>query len=634
MGKRWTVTEEELLLTLLKTNTLEECSITLERTSSALYCRLEKIALDMYKNEKSIESIQESTKLNIDTINKIIYLHELPNHNAEWDNSQDKWLKKYILKYGAKECAVKMGRTESEIETRLLSIALDDYDKTKAVPSYITMSVEKFMEKITLQQDYVTFQELDKIKLPPFYVVLNGRYKGVYNTIEGARMSTIGFINAKYKTCNSLIEIQKYIKIAPNTIDTSIVLSEEQNNVITDVLNGNNILLMGSGGTGKSTLIKYLTHICNQQNISIGITASTGSAAVLIDGKTVHSYLGIGLAKESPKALASTLFYKYPKKATELKNLQILLIDEISMIDGNLLTKISAFLSIVRRDERHFGGLQIILSGDMYQLPPVQGILVFKSDIWEELDFTKHILTKIYRQENDMDFQEILERAKLGAITDEDIKILKSCKGQHFTDDIKPTCLYPTNAKVDLVNNQEYDLLKENEMEYKTLYSNKESKSYCDNIGIPQILKLKIGSQVMVTRNVNSELKLANGTRGVVVDMFPQYVVIRTLYGNREIKQFECINENDKNLMYSIIPLKLAWAVTIHKAQGVTLDCCKIDIGDSLFAYGQAYTALSRVKDLKGLCVISVSKSAFKTHPEVLEFYKNSSILKKVSISK
>jgi hypothetical protein len=174
-----------------------------------------------------------------------------------------------------------------------------------------------------------------------------------------------------------------------------------------------------------------------------------------------------------------------------------------------------------------------------------------------------------------------------------------------------------------LINNEEYNRLKENEMEYKTAYSNKESKSYCDNIGVPGILKLKIGAQVMVTRNVNSELKLANGTRGVVVNMFPDYVVIQTLHGCREIRPFECINENDKHLVYSVIPLKLAWAVTIHKAQGVTLDCCKIDIGESLFAYGQAYTALSRVKNLNGLCIISITKSAFKTHPDVLEFYRD-----------
>jgi ATP-dependent DNA helicase PIF1 len=617
MAKRWTPAEEEHLLALLKTNTLEECSLTLQRSACALTARLEKIALEMYKNEKSNDTIREITTLSLETIEKITYLYNLPNHNAEWDDTQDTWLRKYITKYGPKECAAKMGRTECEIENRSMSLTIEDYNNNKPVSDTI-------LEKIKLMKNYILFDELDKIGGPPYYVVLSGRHVGVYNNIEGSQMSTIGFENAKYKKCNTIEEIHKYISYRKPINTSTVVLSEEQNNVLTDVFNGNNVLLMGSGGTGKSTLIKEITRLCYEQNIKIGITASTGSAAVLIEGRTVHSYLGIGLAKESPKQLASTLFYRYKKKALDLKALQILLIDEISMIDGDLLTKISAFLSIIRSDDRPFGGLQVILSGDMHQLPPVQGIFVFKSAIWDELDFSKHILTKIYRQENDVHFQEILERAKLGsAITDEDIEILKSCKGQHFTEDIKPTCLYATNAKVDLINKEEYECLKENEMEYKTVYLNKESKMYCDNIRIPPVLKLKIGTQVMVTRNVNADLKLANGTRGVVTKLFPDYVVIQTLYGDRDIRLFECINENDKQIGYSTIPLKMAWAITIHKAQGVTLDCCKIDIGESLFACGQAYTALSRVKDMRGLCIISVVKSAFKTHPDVIDFYKN-----------
>lgn len=617
MAKRWAAAEEELLLTLLQeSKPLEECSTTLNRSVCALNIRLEKIAIDLYKNDKSITDIHTITKLPIETIEKIVSLHNLPNHNAEWDDTQDEWLRKYIGMYGSNECAKKMGRTETEIDTRILSLAIDDY------PDKISTTIENFLEKIAGMENYNKFDELDKIGEPPYYVVLNGRRKGIYKSIENSRMSTVGFKNAKYKRCNTLSEIHKYIGILP-TIVQNVVLSAEQENVIKEVFEGKNILLMGSGGTGKSTLIKHLTQICSEKNINIGITASTGSAAVLIDGKTVHSYLGIGLAKESARSLANSLFFKNKKKATELKELHILLIDEISMIDGELLTKISEYMSIVRKDDRPFGGLQLILSGDMYQLPPVQGTLVFNSEIWNDLDLCSHILTKIYRQENDLQFQEILERAKLGDVTDEDIRILQQCKGQHFTKDIKPTCLYPTNAKVDVVNTEEYKLLKEPEMEYETLYANKESKSYCDNIGIPPVLKLKIGTQVMVTRNVNSALKLANGTRGVVVQMVPEYVVIQTLYGNREIHRFECVNSNDKKLVYSILPLKMAWAITIHKAQGVTLDCCKIDIGNTLFAYGQAYTALSRVKDLKGLCIISIVKSAFKTHPEVIQFYKN-----------
>ena len=162
MAKRWTTDEEEHLLALLQTNnSLAECSATLQRTASALSSRLEKIALEMYNTDKSIERIHEITKLSVENIQKLIYLQNLPNHNAEWDSSQEVWLKKYILKYGAKECAAKMGRTENEINTRLLSLAIDEFEKTETIPVY---SVEKFIEKITLMRnDFVQFEDMEKL---------------------------------------------------------------------------------------------------------------------------------------------------------------------------------------------------------------------------------------------------------------------------------------------------------------------------------------------------------------------------------------------------------------------------------------------------------------------------------------
>jgi ATP-dependent DNA helicase PIF1 len=342
----------------------------------------------------------------------------------------------------------------------------------------------------------------------------------------------------------------------------------------------------------------------------------------LINGRTIHSYLGIGLAKDSPTDLARKLFFKNKQKVADLQELQILLIDEISMLDGDLLHKISTYLTLVRNCNKPFGGLQLILSGDFYQLPPVNGPFAFKSQIWPALNFSCHVLTKIYRQEGDTVFQGILERAKNSSISDEDIRILKSCKGLHFKTDVKPTSLYSVNATVDVINTREYDLLKGAEMVYNTIYANKESKTYCDNTKIPTFVKLKVGAQIMVTRNVNTELKLANGTRGVVTRMYNDTIVINTLYGERVITFYDCAHETDKRISYAVMPIALAWAVTIHKSQGITLDCCIIDIGESLFACGQAYTALSRVKSLNGLRVVNVTKSAFKTHPDVIEFYK------------
>lgn len=633
-NKRWSSDEEKLLLSLVKSRTHDECAKELERTTYAVFCRLEKIALAMYVEGKPIDEIHTDTMLPIANIQKLAHLHDLPNHKADWDPSQDVWLRKYVGKLGVAACASKMGRADSEIETRRTALAIDEVLSAqipiKKVTKTFGLQRETFEAHLTLMEDCVP---LDKVGGdPPYYVVLNGRRTGVYAEAEGFRMATIGFENAKYKKCTTIDDFHKYIgkPVAPApapppppppSLET-VVLSDEQQAVIGAVETGKNILMLGSAGVGKSLVIKHITRMCDVREINIGIAATTGCAAVLIDGRTIHSFLGIGLAKDSPMALASNLAYRNKAKCDMLKTLRILLIDEISMLDANLLEKISKFLSCVRSNfNKPFGGIQVIFSGDFYQLAPVSGLYAFESSIWEKINMSCHILTKIYRQEGDLLFQSILERAKTSSVTEEDIQILTECKGQDFKTGMKPTSLFAKNVTVDVVNKEKYALLEGNEMAYNTFYANKESKAYCENIGIPSVLKLKVGAQVMVTRNISANMKLANGTRGVVREMHKDHVVIQTLYGDRPIARFECVNENDRKIQYSAMPLILAWAITIHKAQGVTLDCCSIDIGKSLFACGQAYTALSRVKDLKGLCVINIDKAGFKTDPKVVDFY-------------
>lgn len=653
VGKPWTSEQEQELLNKVKILSINDCAVVFGRTEGALNSRLSKIALEMYKNGSSVEEICNATTLSTELVKRNIYIDGLPNYKAEWDEHQDIWLKKYIQKFGIDKCACKMGRLDSEIKDRLLCIAINDTSNgfsIEDVCSRLCLSIEHVEKSIQIMNDYIPFSELDKIQYePPYYAVLNGRNKGVYKYMNGVHMAVLGIEYPRYKKCKTLDDVRQYIRFevdkdlthvseeqqdvtCPDMVNdnkqntpplpSAVSLSEEQQRVVDDVFSGKNVLLLGSAGVGKSFIIKHITRICKQRGINIGITSSTGCSAVLIDGRTVHSYLGIGLAKESPMSLAKNIFYKNKKKATDLQKLDILLIDEISMLDAELLTKISKYLSILRDNIKPFGGVQIILSGDFYQLPPVKGEFAFKSEVWSSANMACHVLKKIYRQEGDIVFQGILERAKDANITDEDIKVLEECKGRTFKTDVKPTSLYPNNATVDKINNEAYNLLIGREMVYNTVYSSKESKAYCDSIKVPESVKLKVGTQVMVTRNVNTELKLANGTRGVVSQMYNDCVIIKTLYGDRSISRFECVNENDKHLKYAVMPLALAWALTIHKAQGVTLDCCTIDIGKTLFEYGQAYTALSRVKSLTGLSVVNIEKSAFKTHSDVIDFYK------------
>jgi hypothetical protein len=642
-GKPWTTELETLLLDSLKTESITECAIKLKRKLSAVESRLHKIAIELHKKGISKLEIENITKLSHTVINHIIYVHTLPNHNAEWDDSQDNWISNYMKKYGLSKCASLMGRTENEVHNRLLYIGLTEYYKNKSIKDICTklsLSEEDFTKKILGLNDYVKFDNLEYLENPPYYVVINEMQSGVFSKYDTFRFITNG-IKSKYKKCNTIEEVKQYIKTIseseiktaapliknklpqkPSISDTPIILSEEQNKVIEDVISGNNILLLGSAGCGKSLLIRHIIQYYADKHINMAVTATTACAAILINGHTIHSYLGIGLAKESPTVLAKNLLYKFKSRADLLEKLNILIIDELSMLSGELLSKISEYLSILRNNEKPFGGIQIILCGDFYQLSPVQGSYAFQSSIWTSLNLSCHLLTKIYRQDGDTLFQEILERAKLGNITDSDLKILKNCKGENFIEGIKPTRLYAINASVDTINNEEYSKLDGEEQEYFTIYPNKESKAYADTIGIPKSLKLKIGTQVMITKNINSSQNIINGARGVVIKMNKESVIINTPHGLKEILRYETISENNNKLSYNTLPLRLAWAITIHKGQGATMDCVELDIGESIFAYGQAYVGLSRVKNLNSLHITKVLKKSFITNPIVIDFYK------------
>ena len=448
-GKPWTAQSEAFLLESLKTESIIECASKLKRKVSAVESRLQKIAIELDEKGVSEAEIERITKLSSNVIKKLIYVKGLSNHYAEWDDLQEKWLIKQIKKHGLSKCASLMGRTDAEVHNRLLYIGLNEFDKNKSIPDICTrlcLSEDDFTKKVAGMDEYVKFDDLTKLGNPPYHAVINERRTGVFSNYDVVKFIMNG-VKSKYKTCNTLEELTIYIEsvsdkpraklftLNTNTLNTSmvahspIILSEEQNKVIEDVLSGSNVLLLGSAGCGKSLLIQHITEFYQDNNLNIGVVATTACAALLINGKTIHSYLGIGLAKETPEILANNILYKYKSKVKTLKELDILIIDEVSMLSGELLSKISAVLSIIRSNTKPFGGIQLILCGDFYQLSPVQGSYAFHSDIWESLNLSCHILTKIYRQDGDTVFQEILEREKIGEITDADIKILKKFNG-------------------------------------------------------------------------------------------------------------------------------------------------------------------------------------------------------------
>lgn len=404
-------------------------------------------------------------------------------------------------------------------------------------------------------------------------------------------------------------------------------MNSEQQIALEEVISGKNILLTGSAGSGKSFTLLEIIQWAHKTQKEIGVTATTGNAALLIGGKTIHSYLGIGLATKTTKELAVNVKRKYPLIVKKLQRIEILVLEEISMLDSQLFEKISEFISIIRNKPNiSFGGLQLILCGDFCQICPITGKYCFTSPIWKAMNITIILLKTLIRQTDDQEFQDILESLKWGICTKSIIRKLKQLKDTQFEIGIIPTVLYGTNINVDKINDEKYSELINEGAEtnvYKTEYSQDAfAKHWATSCKIPEYLELCIGSQVVMNWNVSQEEGLVNGSRGIVTGFSSTGPIVKFISQIKEICVLSVNVKNDENpdIWITFMPLKLAWASTFHKIQGMTLDAVVIDLKS--WSFGQAYTAISRVRNLQSIKIVGVIKACyFKTSPEVLEFY-------------
>ena len=392
-----------------------------------------------------------------------------------------------------------------------------------------------------------------------------------------------------------------------------------------------NLFIAGSAGTGKSFVLMkmYKDAMSLQNKIRTGITGTTGASSHLVGGRTIHSYLGIGLAKNTAQQLANHLMAKNKVCVKKLIALDALVIEEVSMLDATLFEKMSDFLSIIRKNPKPFGGLQLIVLGDFAQLPPVRGSYCFRSSMWKNMNFTTVKLTELIRQNDDPDFQRILEKVRWGDCDEATLRTLKSWMRRNQDDDeqasnpVKPTRLYPTNANVDAINDGEYEELIQDDSiardTYRTTYGSPAAKSWATSSKVPELIRLCVGAQVVVTWNVNQAIGIVNGSRGIITGLDKGGVTIKDVKGRTIRIEYVTITEN--NLSVSYMPLKLAYALTIHRCQGMTLDSVEIDLGSAIFEYGQAYTALSRARNSASVRIVAVEASSFKCHPDVIAFY-------------
>ena len=431
--------------------------------------------------------------------------------------------------------------------------------------------------------------------------------------------------------------------------DFLLPLTKEQRRAYHLVEAGKSIFLTGPGGTGKSFLLKTLVeHIPARTGKHVAVTALTGCAALLIGrfAKTLHSWAGIGLGREPVKVLAETI-RRSGKALRRWLGTDILIIDEVSMMTPELLEKLNDVAKSVRRNQTPFGGLQVVFVGDFYQLPPVvkdkdsEIPFLFESPVWKEVVHESVLLTEIQRQRDPV-FQKVLGETRRGTVSEESLEILRQRTGLPWqTLRIKPTLLFTRRVEVDMVNERNIKALQTDKRLFKaeTVFAPIEAtKGLTSNS--PEVkrlvekmdkdgpymgeLLLAVGAQVMLLVNLDFDQGLVNGSRGIVVGYDPSGAPLVEFKSGAAIpipaSSWEC--PDLEGLFRKQIPLKLAYAITIHKAQGCTLDCALIDIGTSTFEYGQAYVALSRVKDLNSLYIWDVEPTAFRAHPKVVNFYK------------
>jgi ATP-dependent DNA helicase PIF1 len=405
-------------------------------------------------------------------------------------------------------------------------------------------------------------------------------------------------------------------------------MNSRQQKAFNLVKSGKTIFMTGAGGVGKTYVLKEIVKWASQAGKNLALTSSTGTSALTLGNgmaKTIHSYLHIFLAKKTPYEMSLYTKHKAPQVVKKLKELEILAIDELSMISDELFDKISEYLCILRNDKRPFGGVQLVLTGDFFQLPPVNGEYCFHSKTWKDLNPRIVELVDQIRQDGDEEFQKILTEARWGNISNKSLYRLERLPPADFGEVI-PTILYSKNINVDVINEREYQKLLQTgaqERIYETTYSqNRHVKTWAEALKIPEKVALCIGAQVMLTVNLSVEEGFANGSRGMISELRDEGPVVLFKNGEQILLEHWIYMDEDEDVWASAVPLKLAYALTIHKSQSMTLDALSTDLGPSIFEYGQAYVALSRVRNLKSLKILNILRSSFQAHEDVIKFYR------------
>lgn len=413
---------------------------------------------------------------------------------------------------------------------------------------------------------------------------------------------------------------------------------------------GANVFLTGAPGAGKTYVLNQFVKQARQRGASVAVTASTGIAATHLNGQTIHSWSGVGVAQVMTDTLLKQIKTRRGKR---IRATDILVIDEISMMHAWLFDMVDQACRAVRRSPEPFGGLQVVMSGDLFQLPPVSNTrrdrelvapppelvamreryakagrnpngFVTESLVWPELNPIVCYLTEQHRQDTGQ-LLDVLTDIRQGTVTDTDRQALDTRIGVEPAGDDVAISLYPNNRQADALNDSKLVQINEPEHRFEAESSGQVSliKRLKSTMLAPEILSLKVGAAVMALRNDTNQ-QYVNGSLGTVVDFVSttegEYPMVDFENGHTVIMQpaaWEMMDGETVLASVKQVPLRCAWAITIHKSQGMTLDRARMDLRRT-FAPGMGYVALSRVESMDGLYLDGINERAFLVSPEAV----------------
>ena len=455
----------------------------------------------------------------------------------------------------------------------------------------------------------------------------------------------------------------------------NVSLSLEQKYAISKFNKGENLFITGPGGTGKSKLIHEIIDQAKKSNKTYQVCALTGCAAILLNcgARTIHSWSGIKLGKGPAEKIVNNVL-RNRRVCALWRKTNVLIVDEVSMLSAKVFDVLDAVGRAVRKCPRPFGGIQLVFTGDFFQLPPVAGptdeaeyhMFCFQSELWNKVFPVNQcvVLTTIFRQ-TDETYIEILNEIRKGTLSAKNVDMLRGHVNRTYLPEehngCVPTKLFPIRSKVDAVNQRMFEQLSDVEYEFEFIQKTnvqlnldskkplsihdrlktqeltsqeieRETDSLVQNTRCARSLSLKKGAVVMCTTNLNMELGICNGAQGIVLDFvdsddaegFSEIPLVRFANGiTMRIGAHYWQSEEYPTIAVAQIPLCLAWAMTIHKIQGATMKMAEMDIGSQIFEYGQTYVALSRIQSLDGLYLSSFQPDRIKANPHVISFYES-----------